>query len=387
MMIRKNILLITILLLLFNLTTKSQNSEPFQKSQDLISSNEIEGWINEMVQPKYKGRLAGTPEYMEIAQWAADLFSGWGIQPYGDDGSYFQYFDRAWTEVKSSGSVVLKSGKTKRKLIAGQDYYPGANPDNGKVKGQVVFAGHGITCPEMDYDDYAKIDVKGKIVLITGDVPYKGNDSEAKSKWTFYNSHRYKFTNAYEHGALGVLIVSMMASPGTPFYKDFFYAAVHDDIARSIFEIEKLNWDSVLKDISQRMHPRSFESQTNVEITTDVVRHESGKTANIIGFIEGNDPELKNEVIVIGAHLDGQGSLGFLLPGALDNASGVADVLAAAKALIQMEGKMKRSVMIILFGGEECGLLGSLHFVKNPKIPLENILLMINLDIDRKSVV
>jgi hypothetical protein len=358
----------------------SQENELLLNTYHQISSNDIQTWVKEMVHPKYKGRLAGSPEYMDIAQWAAEMFQQWGIAPYGDNNTFFQYFDRPWTEVKSSGSVILRTGKTKKNLIPGKDFYPGANPDNGKINAPLVFAGHGITYPEMNYDDYAGIDVKEKIVLITGDVPYKGKDSDTSAMWTFYNSHRYKYANAYEHGASGVLIVDMMASPGTPFYKNFLYAAVNDDIARYIFEAEQLSYDSVIKDISLRMKPHSFVSNTSVEITTDVVRHESGSTANVIGFIEGTDPELKKEVILIGAHLDGQGSLGFVLPGALDNASGVAVVLAAAKALAQMKGTMKRSILFILFGGEECGLLGSLHYADNPKIPLENIILMINLD-------
>jgi Zn-dependent M28 family amino/carboxypeptidase len=101
----------------------------------------------------------------------------------------------------------------------------------------------------------------------------------------------------------------------------------------------------------------------------------------VVGLIEGSDPELKDEVIIIGGHLDGQGSMGnVVFPGALDNASGVSDILGVAKALATSEIKPKRSVLFILFGGEECGLYGSEFYAKNPLFPIEKTKLMINLD-------
>lgn len=333
-----------------------------------------------MVQPKYKGRLGGSPEYMQIAQWTADLMKEWGIDPAGDNGTYFQSFNRPWCNVIDEGSVSLFAGNTIKQLQVMEEYNPGAGSDQGKIKAPLVFAGHGITFPEMNYDDYAGIDVKGKIVLITGDVPYKGKNSDTTAMWTFYNSHRYKYANAYEHGASGVLLIDMMASPGTPHYENFFYASVNTHIPHYVFGLMNLNYDSVTSGITKTMSPNSFETGFQAEIQSETECFENGPTANVIGFIEGNDPELKEEYIIIGAHLDGQGSLGFLLPGALDNASGVADVLETARALSVMKGKMKRSVMIILFGGEECGLLGSLHYADHPVKPPEKIVLMINLD-------
>jgi len=376
----KNLIACLFLLNVLLPSLKSQKDADVLKAYHTISSHHIQEYVREMVKPEYKGRLAGSPEYMDIARWAADLLEEWGIQPAGDDGSFFQYFDRPWCDVKGYGHVKLFRENEERSLIVKEEYYPGANPDNGTVRAQLVFAGHGITFPEMGYDDYEGLDVQGKIVLIAGDVPYKGKDADTAAMWTFYNSHRYKYGNAQERGAAGVFLVDMLASPGTPYFEKFYYASVHKDVADQIFEKEGKNYDAVIAEISSEMKPFSFETGYEAEIYTDVECFDSGLTANVIGYIEGNDPELKHEHIIIGAHLDGQGYLGFLLPGALDNASGVADVLAAVKALAQMKGAMKRSVVIILFGGEECGLLGSLHYVDNPWLPLENITLMINLD-------
>lgn len=100
----------------------------------------------------------------------------------------------------------------------------------------------------------------------------------------------------------------------------------------------------------------------------------------MVGLIEGSDSILKNEVIIVGGHLDGQGYLGELFPGALDNASGVADIMGAAKALAQSEVKPKRSVLFILIGGEECGLYGSKYYADHPIFPIDKTVFMINLD-------
>lgn len=359
---------------------QTENAQQLQKAFHSISSNEMQGWVAEMVHPKYKGRLAGSPEYMGIATWAANLLKEWGIQPFGDDNSYFQYFNRAWCNVKSIGQVKLKISGKWFTLNAPDEYYPGANSFNGSVNAPVVFVGHGITFSEMGYDDYKGIDVKGKIVLLSGDVPYKGKDADTSALWTFYNSHRYKYSNAHEHGAKGVLLVDKMASPGTPYFENFYYAAIEKSVAQLILDTKKLNYDEVLTKISTEMRPFSFETSVTGMIESDIEYFSEGKTANVVGIIEGNDLTLKNEYIIIGAHLDGQGSLGFLLPGALDNASGSADLLAAAKALAMLKGKMKRSIVFVLFGGEECGLLGSLYFAEHPLIPLDKIVLMINLD-------
>lgn len=367
-----------ILLLVFKIT--AQPDESCMKSFHSVSSHDIQNFVREMVDPQYKGRLAGSPEYMKIAQWAAGLMKKWGIQPLGDNGTYFQSFNRPWCDVKDAGHVILFHGKEKKILKVKDEFYPGANSFNGKIKARVVFAGHGITCPELKYDDYADVDVRGKIVLITGDVPYKGKNADTSAMWTFYGSHRYKYSNAHDHGAAGVLLVDMMASPGTPYAQNFMYASIHKNIANYIFEKEGKNYETLLNQISDEMKPASFETAFNAEIKSVSECFSDGPTANVIGYIEGNDPLLKEEHIILGAHLDGQGSLGFIFPGALDNASGVAVVMAAAKALAAIQGKMRRSVIIILFGGEECGLLGSLHYVENPVLPLDKIVLMLNLD-------
>lgn len=345
-----------------------------------ISSNELLEFAEELSAEKYKGRLSGSPEYLEVAKWCAEKFEEWGVLP-ANNGSYFQYFPNAYTEVYSSGSLSYSFGpENKVQFTFPEDYFPGSNSASGKVSGEMVYAGFGITAPELDYDDYANVDVKGKIVILESGIPYTKNDTTL-AKWTPYAYHRYKFRNAVRHGAKGLLYVSKIANPNTVHLENFIYVHIEEKVAEQLFADAGKSYGDIKKALGE-MKPVSFalNPEQKVAISAETKHFPDTESCNVVGWIEGADPKLKEEVIIIGGHLDGQGYLGELFPGALDNASGVADILGAAKALAQSEVKPKRSVLFILFGGEECGLYGSTHYVNNPLFPINKTVLMINLD-------
>ena len=155
----------------------------------------------ELCSPEYNGRLAGTPEYMASAEWVAGRLHEWGIKPAGDNGTYYQWFDQPYTVVNDAGSLQLhitqKDGTTIIKnYSAPAEYYPGMNSGSGEVTAEVVFVGYGVTAPELNYDDYKGIDVKGKIVLMNRDVPYKDALNPEYAKWVRYCYHQYKAENA-----------------------------------------------------------------------------------------------------------------------------------------------------------------------------------------------
>ncbi|TVQ17851.1 MAG: M28 family peptidase [Bacteroidetes bacterium] len=369
-------------LLVFSFTAIAQtlSEDPAIKKRQVFTSiteKELETYVEELTSTKFKGRLAGSPEYMLAAEYVADLLEQWGIEPLGDNGSYFQYFDWPYTEVLSTGALKLFSEGKTFEMSAPEDYYPGAASDNGTTRAEVIFAGYGISAPELGYDDYAGIDVQGKIVMIAGRMPYGGSNPDTLAMWGPYSSPVYKVRNAYENGAAGVLYMDKLASPGMPYFPGFRMVHIDTHVSEQILGTPA---DSILVNIRKRMSPRSFATGFEAEITAETVHHGPGRTANVIGYIAGNDKELTEEAIVLGAHLDGQGYLGFELPGALDNASGVADVLAAARALSHFNGQMKRSVVFIFFGGEEVGLVGSTLYCDNPPFSQEQTLLFMNLD-------
>jgi hypothetical protein len=359
------------------LALKPDNHAHREEVLKSITSEELMSYVYELTEPKYKGRLAGSPEYMNVASWVASQLESWGIEPLGDNGSYFQYFDWPYTEVLSKGEVNLfRDGET-ISLSAPDDYYPGANSANGSITAEVVFAGYGISAPHLGYDDFASINVDGKIVMIAGGTPYTGSNVDTLNLWGPYSSGSHKMENAYKQGARGVLYLDKLASPGTPYFPDFYYAHIDNSITEKILG-QPLS--ELLSVIREEFTAASFQTDFTAQITSETLHHEKGTTANVIGYIPGHDPGLTDEAIILGAHLDGQGYLGFHFPGALDNASGVADVMAVARALSAFNGQMKRSVVFILFGAEEVGLVGSTIYCQNPAFPPEKTLLFMNLD-------
>lgn len=345
-----------------------------------ISSNEILNYAEVLSSAKYKGRLSGSPEYLEAAKWCAQKFEDWGVQPANGE-SYFQYFPNEYSEVLELGEVVYTHQGQQKKLKFPEEYLPGSNSDSGTVEAGLVYVGHGITAPELGYDDYKNVNVKGKIVILETGTPYTKNDTTL-AKWTPYAYHRYKFRNAVKHGAAGMIYASKIANPNTVHLDGFIYAHVEPKIVEQILKDAGKDY-AELKARLKNMEMPSFELPVNqqIKISAKTVYHPDAQACNVVGMIEGSDPVLKSEVIIIGGHLDGQGQMGdVMFPSALDNASGVADILGAAKALASSQVKPKRSVLFILLGGEECGLYGSKYYADHLLFPVEKTRLMINLD-------
>lgn len=351
-----------------------------------ISSHDLLGYAAELSAPRYRGRLSGSPEYQAAAEYVAGLLGGWGLRPVMADSSWYQWFPNAWTEVLEPGKVLLRrtgkgtgKGTGIRKLDFPADFYPGANSASGKVTGEVVYAGFGITAPELGYDDYAGLDVKGKILLMEPGVPYTANDP-ALAAWEPYSYHRYKFRRAQELGAAGLLYTGLTANPNTSYLEGFVYAHISEEVASELTAAAGREFSSLKKEITSGLKPASFATGREVSITAKTRHFAGSRGCNVVAMIGGSDPVLKEEAIIVGAHLDAVGHQGTLFPGALDNASGVADLLGAAQALASLPEKPARSVIFVFFGGEECGLYGSLASTTDPWWPREKVLAMINLD-------
>lgn len=352
-----------------------------------ISSEEIAGWMAEICSPKYNGRLAGTPEYIASAEWMAEKFREWGVKPAGDNGSYFQWFDHPYTVVNEIGSLQLhlpqKDGSViKKSYAAPADFYPGMNSGNGEVTAEVVWVGYGTTAPELNYDDYKNVDVRGKIVLMNRDVPFKDVRDPEYAKWVKYCYHQYKSENAAKHGAIGMLYIDgNSANPNISYIENMIVTGIGPEPLADIFAGLGKDNKTILDQVDKTFKPASFATGKTVTMKANTTRHPEGRTCNVIGMIEGTDPKLKDEVIIIGGHLDAVGNAGGLLvAGGFDNASGVIDIMAAAKALAASGIKLKRTVLFLLIGGEEVGLLGSKYYTKNPIFPKDKTVTYINLD-------
>jgi hypothetical protein len=345
-----------------------------------------------------KGRGTGTSELDKAADYILKEFARAGLKPVSGSG-YLQSFPVAVkATLGDDNHLNWTLGGTRKDLKPGDDFVPFSFSGSGTVSAPVVFAGYGITGREYGYDDYADIDVRGKMVVILRHEPQE-YESASVFEGRVYTEHSQLFSkavNARAHGAVAVLLVNDTnshstdpmdkftsavgpADPGIPFVQ------VRSEIVREWFQASGADLDAVQQEIDRTLQPHSF-ALSGVEIELQVnVRHTTRDAYNVAGYWPGES----GEYIIIGAHYDHLGlgeqysmapeMAGHTHPGADDNASGTAGLLALAR-WFTTQPKMRRGVLFLAFAGEELGLLGSSHYVNNPLLPLEKAALMINMD-------
>ncbi len=353
-----------------------------------ISSHALLEYVRELASEKYAGRLTGTPEYDASAAWVAGLLEKWGVKPAGDGGTWFQSFPNPYTLVLPDGEVSLhipqKNGKDViRKFYRYEDeFMPGGTSGTGEVTAEAVYVGYGITAPELGFDEYKGLDVKGKIVLMEPEVPV-GPDGGADlfGKWRPYSFHQYKLENAVAHGAAGMLYnYGPICNPNNSYREGFVYSHVGRAVVDDVFAGTGRTHEGVLGSIRKTLKPGSFATGKTFTLRTKTIHHPEGVGRNVIGLIEGSDPKLKDEVIILGAHIDHLGYCWTMMPGANDNATSVAVMLGTAEALAKCAVRPKRSVLFIGFGAEEQAVAGSEYYVAHPALPLERTVAMINME-------
>lgn len=382
----------------------------FAASNDISARNYVSD-IKFLSSKDLKGRASGSPELDKAAHYIAKEFRKAGLKP-ANGASFLQPFAvSVQSTLGTANHLSYALGDERIELKLGEQFSPFGFSASAGVQGPVVFAGYGITAPEYNYDDYAGIDVRGKIVLLLRHEPQEF-DSESPFEGRVYSEHSQLFSkalNARAHGAIGILYVNDTANHGTDTLEKFIslpgpadagvpFVQIASEHVDKWFTSAGRNFRELQQEIDQTLKPRSFALPTElqVDIKTDV-KHVSRDVFNVVGYLPGATPGH----VVIGAHYDHLGlgeqyslapeKAGMIHPGADDNASGVAGVLALARYFAS-HGKPTRGMFFIAFAGEELGLLGSTHYVNHPLMPLDQASLMINMDMigrikDRKVMV
>jgi len=351
-----------------------------------ISSHTLFDYIKELTSEKYDGRLTGTSGYNASAEWAIGLFKKWGIMPAGDKGTYLQAYPNPYTLVFQGGELSLnipvKGGFIKKRYRYEDEFIPGGTSGSGEVTAEVVFVGYGITAPELGYDDYKGMDVKGKIVLMDREVPVSPEPNiEAFKKWRPYSFHQYKLENAVAHGAKGMIYnYGPIGNPNNSYREGFIYSHVGEAVVADVFAGTGKVYKETMDKIRKELKPQSFATGKNFTIKNVTEHHPEGVGYNVIGVVPGSDPKLKEEVIIIGGHLDHLGRCWELMPGANDNASAVAILLGVAEAMSRSPVKPRRTLMFLAIGSEEQGVVGSEYYCQHPSFPLEKTIGFINLE-------
>ena len=354
------------------------------RAMHTITSQGLYDYVDKLASAEFAGRLSGDAGYDRAAAWVIERLKEWGIKSLGTDGGYLQKFPHPYTDVLDGCYVKWhrkqKNGETIKDYVYVDDYIPGATSGNGEITAEAVFVGYGISAPELGYDDYAGMDVKGKIVVMNPEVPLAGTHQDFL-KWRPYSFHQYKLLNAVRHGAAAMLYnYGPIGNPNNVYADGFLYTHVGKTVMADLFAGTGRSEEEVFKKIKAGLKPLSFATGKIFSIRNVTRHHADGSTANVIGCIEGCDPLLKNEYLMVGGHLDFLGMCPALMPGADDNASAVAVTLAVARALSRLELKPKRSVVFFFIAAEEAALKGVQYFLKHPTIPLDRIRGFINMD-------
>ncbi|MDB5679302.1 M28 family metallopeptidase [Sphingomonas bacterium] len=357
-----------------------------------------------------RGREAGSAEFDIAAQYVAAQFYAAGLRPGGDDGGYLQRVPLVGYMLADKGNFVWTPAKgAPQPLVFGGDFAPSPNAAKAEtsLSAPIVFVGYGIVAPDYRRDDYRGIDVKGKIVAYIGGAP-KNYDGEERA---FFSSAGTKAAIAAQHGAVGAIQIES-PRPGrgaTPFafsLRQYDRERVtwsrpdgsgkNDGIpllgtismagAAKLFAGARMSWDQVKKAAeSDDAKFTSFPLAGILSVAIKTVMRPM-PSSNVIGIIPGIDPALKDQVVILSAHLD---HIGVGRPdktgdtinnGAEDNAIGIASLIEEAKRFVASGKPPRRTVMFLAVTAEEKGLIGSDYFANNPTVPLKSIVANVNLD-------
>lgn len=370
--------------------------------------------ISYLASDDLRGRSAETPGLKLAADFIAKRFNELGLVTDLFDGKPFQDFQingSPGTSAEFNQLSITKPDGSQVALVLGDQFQPQSLGDNGTFDGELVFAGYGITADDgtIKYDDYAGLDVAGKVVIVVRKEPQASDpksifNGAEPSQYAFFTS---KEANAAKHGAAALILINDAASeaagPGSLLPVTGAGAAPGDDKIPTLFASRALvaDWlkqagkslEEIESQIDADLQPRSFAlTGWKASGQTDITRNKID-SMNVLGLLPGKG-ELKDELVIIGAHFDhvGMGGAGSLAPGtyeihngADDNASGTVGLLESARrlvALVQSEPaeKPRRSILFIAFSAEELGLIGSEYYVNHPRYELSKTVAMLNLD-------
>jgi len=355
------------------------------QSQQYNQTDSLKKHIYYLASDELAGRKPGTPGIEKAAAYITQQFKNIGIKPFA--GSYLQPFKLLVGATLDKNNTLSLNDKS---LKLGKDFIPSEISGNGKADGSLVFIGYGVD-KNFGKASYEGIDVKGKwVMIIRGSI-----DPADKSARALLTGDYSKAMTAFDKGAIGVMFVNPSWNKDEKIeLKSLFHRSM-GNVKIPVLMISSKIAQKMINKSSEFLDTFPVDNEPASFITDAVVSGETSfqlvyqNTNNIVGYLEGSDPKLKNEYIVVGGHYDhlGMGGASSRKPdtiaihnGADDNASGTAGVIELARRIKVDNGSFGRSFIFIAFSAEELGLLGSQYFVSNPTVPVTSIKGMINLD-------
>ncbi|MBZ9612076.1 M28 family metallopeptidase [Rheinheimera maricola] len=368
----------------------------------------IEAHMQFLASDALAGRDTGSSEHEIASLYIATQLQALGLKPAGDNGSYLQRVPlRKARLAQDSATFTLHVDDTSTALSYPKAFFTGPSMQfaQTEVTAPLVFAGYGLVSKEFGLDDYAGLDVSGKIVVLLTGRP----DSLPSEEAAHLNSLKTRL--AAERGAVGIITVhtpkqekvrpyatsllylntpsmEWLQSDGVPAdsYPNLKGGAyMHHDAAAALFTKAPVKLAELFSQLDNAKGPSGFELGVSATLSRSS-SHEDISSPNVIAVLEGSDPLLKDEYVVVTAHSDHIGYSNDLRNadkinnGAMDNAAGVAILLETARLFAQLPEKPKRSILFVVVTGEEKGLLGADYFANNPTRPIDKLVANVNLD-------
>jgi len=377
-----------------------------EKATGEITAEYMRGIIVEISDDKYEGRGPGSRGDVAARKYLAEELERLGLIPAAADGSWEQSFDLVGITAQQPDEWVFTSGDDSLTLSQWDDFIvsSGVQEQRAEVNdAEIVFVGYAMQAPEYEWDDFKGHDLTGKVLLILNNDPDWDPDLFAGEKRLWYGRWDYKYQSAAKQGAAGAIIIHTQPSAGYPFQvvqtswtgEQFELPAgdaprikiaawVTEDAARQLVGLAGLDLDALREAADNRDFepvPLGITTSIGLDVTINKVT-----SANVLGLIPCSDPSLRDEVVIYTARHD---HLGIGTPnedgdaiynGAFDNASGVAQVMAMAKAIKALPVAPRRSILVAFVGAEEQGLLGSKYYAENPTFRPGKIAVNLNYD-------
>jgi len=400
-------------LLLLSACANTQSTvSPAANVQNAADANRIEAHMTFLADDALEGRDTGSRGHLIASQYIATNFKQLGLKPAGDmigeQQSYFQKMNLKQGQlVKHSAGLTIHHKGVDTVIPNPKHFTTRSSSHDGKVAvtAELVFVGYGLVSPEFGIDDYAGLDVTGKIVVMLPGRPHKLPSEEA----AHLSSQKARL--AAERGAVGIISVNTPESEKTrPYANSLLYlnspdlswvnakgvaekdypslkvsAFMHMDAAKSLFADAPQSLEQIYAMLEKKEVPKGFALATSASLTREST-HSMIESQNVVAVLEGSDPILKNEYVVVTAHSDHIGigndirSKDKINNGLMDNAAGVAILLETARLYTQSALKPKRSILFLAVTGEEKGLLGADYFAHYPVKPIESLVANVNLD-------
>ncbi|NIM59506.1 MAG: M28 family peptidase [Candidatus Aminicenantes bacterium] len=344
-------------------------------------------YIKELTSDSTQGRKSGQPGAALAEEYIASKFKEWGLEPAGDNGTYYQNFTIEHRDIKVGVKLEIIAGKTRRDFYHGEDWSVERFSGSGNFTAELVFVGYGIHAPEKKHDDYAGVDVKGKVVVFASDTPQRLEKSLGDA-----TKIGKRIEAAQKLGARGAIFFRLSTTRMRYFRVRLRKEQYKPDFV--ILSVERKVMDFIFKDLSTEISypipamgrrarlPKSTETGVKAFVSVNAIFDEKRPSRNVLAKITGSDKVLKDEYVVIGGHMDHLGitPMGDIMPGANDNASGTAVVMEIARVMKLNRAKPKRTVIFGLWAGEEQGLLGSRHYADDSAYPINKTVAYINMD-------